>query len=89
MFVCVLVCVFVRVCVCACVCDCWLQFLGYPIVPGFEFAGYVSAVQAGVVDLAIGDAVFGYATPALPSSSRCDSMGVIPSLYPPQLSLWV
>ena len=44
------------------------EFVGWPITPGFETAGVVSAVGEGVHDLAIGDEVFaltlfnGYAT---------------------------
>lgn len=44
------------------------KYVGYPIVPGFEVAGRVVGLGAGVVDLAVGDEVFavtrfgGYAT---------------------------
>lgn len=35
------------------------EFVGWPITPGFEFAGVVSELGEGVSDLTIGDAVFG------------------------------
>ena len=35
------------------------EYVGWPITPGFEVAGTVAAVGAGVEDLAIGAAVFG------------------------------
>lgn len=35
------------------------EMIGFPITPGFEFAGVVDAVGDGVTDLAIGDPVFG------------------------------
>lgn len=34
------------------------EYVGWPITPGFEVAGVVGAVGAGVTDLAIGDEVF-------------------------------
>jgi NADPH:quinone reductase-like Zn-dependent oxidoreductase len=44
------------------------EFVGWPITPGFEVAGVVKSLGAGVTDLAVGDRVFavtlfhGYAT---------------------------
>jgi NADPH:quinone reductase-like Zn-dependent oxidoreductase len=35
------------------------QYVGWPITPGFEFSGIVTALGAGVDDLAVGTAVFG------------------------------
>jgi NADPH:quinone reductase-like Zn-dependent oxidoreductase len=35
------------------------KYVGWPITPGFEFAGRVAAVGAGVTDLAVGAPVFG------------------------------
>lgn len=35
------------------------EFVGWPITPGFEFSGVVSAVGDGVHDLNVGDRVFG------------------------------
>jgi NADPH:quinone reductase-like Zn-dependent oxidoreductase len=35
------------------------KYVGWPITPGFEFAGKVAALGAGVSDLAVGDRVFG------------------------------
>ena len=35
------------------------EFVGWPITPGFEFAGIVDAVGEGVTDLPIGSRVFG------------------------------
>lgn len=35
------------------------QFIGWPITPGFEFAGTVSALGPGVREFSVGDPVFG------------------------------
>jgi NADPH:quinone reductase-like Zn-dependent oxidoreductase len=35
------------------------KYVGWPITPGFEFAGKVKALGEGVTDLAVGDSVFG------------------------------
>ena len=35
------------------------KYVGWPITPGFEFAGSVAAAGPGVTDLAPGDPVFG------------------------------
>ncbi|MFN7134248.1 MAG: synaptic vesicle VAT-1 family membrane protein [Myxococcales bacterium] len=35
------------------------EYVGWPITPGFEFAGEVDAVGEGVTDLQVGDAVLG------------------------------
>lgn len=35
------------------------DYVGWPITPGFEFSGEVAALGAGVLDLALGDRVFG------------------------------
>lgn len=35
------------------------EFVGWPITPGFEFAGRVAQVGAGVTDVAVGDEVLG------------------------------
>lgn len=35
------------------------KYNGYPITPGFEFSGTVRSVGASVVDISVGDAVFG------------------------------
>lgn len=35
------------------------QFVGWPITPGFEFAGHVSAIGGSVTEFSVGDPVFG------------------------------
>ena len=35
------------------------KFVGYPITPGFEFAGKINAIGEGVTDWQVGDTVFG------------------------------
>src|SRR5215813_6708641 len=35
------------------------KYVGWPITPGFEFAGTVAAIGDGVTDLAVGREVFG------------------------------
>ena len=53
-----------------------IKFVGYPIVPGFDFSGTVEAVGAGV-DHQVGDAVFGitffgaYSSRLLVPASQC------------------
>ena len=54
-----------------------IKFVGYPIVPGFDFSGIVEAVAAGVDNLRAGDAVFGitffgaYSSRLLVPASQC------------------
>ena len=54
-----------------------IKFVGYPIVPGFDFSGVVEAVGDGVQDLRVGDAVFGitffgaYSSRLLVPASQC------------------
>jgi 2-desacetyl-2-hydroxyethyl bacteriochlorophyllide A dehydrogenase len=54
-----------------------IKFVGYPIVPGFDFSGIVEAVGDGVDNLRAGDAVFGitffgaYSSRLLVPASQC------------------
>lgn len=76
------------------------EFVGWPITPGFETAGVVSAVGEGVDDLAVGDRVFalslfnGYATQVragrdyvfpLPRGLSFEQAASFPSVY---LTAW-
>lgn len=48
------------------------EYVGWPITPGFEFAGHVDAVGPGVEDLAPGARVFGVTRSVVtPPTSRC------------------
>lgn len=73
-----------------------LEFVGWPITPGFEVAGLVQAVGEGVTDLSVGDRVFaitlfdGYASQvrakrdkvfALPGSISFEQAAGIPAVY--------
>lgn len=72
------------------------EYVGWPITPGFEVAGTVGAVGAGVTDLAVGDEVFavtrfgGYATHVVverrlvfrrPASISVEQAAAIPAVY--------
>jgi synaptic vesicle membrane protein VAT-1 len=73
-----------------------LEFVGWPITPGFEVAGLIQAVGEGVTDLAVGDRVFavtlfnGYASQvrvardkvfALPAGVTFEQAAGIPAVF--------
>jgi NADPH:quinone reductase-like Zn-dependent oxidoreductase len=72
------------------------EYVGWPITPGFEVAGVVAAVGAGVTDLPIGTEVFavtrfgGYATQVAidrtqvfrrPASATIEQAAALPAVY--------
>jgi NADPH:quinone reductase-like Zn-dependent oxidoreductase len=76
------------------------EFVGWPVTPGFEFSGVVSALGAGVTDLALGAEVFGvtrfgaYATEVcvprrqlrpLPKNLSLEQGGAFPTVF---LTAW-